>query len=198
MSKKNIYKFTPSAWAFYGFPIYCGSVVFVVIISEGFTPINIIFSVLVLIVTIACIFSIKYIIPSIVIDKNENKIKIENKKFAENKYISCIQLNNVSHFEIVEKELKGNKYVVGIWRALYSDGTKIQQLIAVYKNGGNDLVAIRPQYSMIRVLKKDFEIKFESKWSKLRYYSYARVAYIIPILMLIVFIVMLLPKIYGK
>ena len=194
MSKKEIYKFTPNAWAFYCLPIFFVSTAFVAISSTGLTFVNIFCLILILILSIVCILSVKNILPTIVIDKKENKIRIENKKFAQNKYNTCIPLNNVSHFEIVEKELKGNKYMLGIWRTLYSDGTKIQQLTAVYKNGKRDLVAIRPQFSMINVLKKDFEIKFETKWAKLRYYSYERVCFIVILLILIFFISFIMKK----
>ena len=194
MLKRDIYKFTPSAWAFYYLPLFFGCTLFFSIKSTGFTPTNILCTIIVLILTIACVFSVKYILPTIIIDKRENKLKIENKKFAENKFISCIPLNNVSHFEIVEKELKGNKSLVGIWRSMYSDGTKIQQLEAVYKTGKRELVAIRPEFSMINVLKKDFEIKFETKWVKLRYYSYARVYFLIILLVLAFIIILIMHK----
>ena len=200
MFKKNIYKHTPNAWVWCAPAIFNGCMIFLSILDQGFTPTHIIGVICVLIFTIIAFLAIAYCLPTIVIDKNENKIKFIHKQFTENKH-TPIPLNNISHFEITTKSIKADKNKIFAMKLAttaitYSSrhldpnlSTRQPHLEAVYKTGKKALVTVNPDLPIVNALKKDYEIKFATKREKLEYYSCQRIYFVIKLLLLILVIV---------
>ena len=111
--------------------------------------------------------------PNIIIDYDNKEIKLNNRYFGKKTF----SFDNISYFEIIEKEFRHNTEIgnlvsaINFRTSLSGDTTpKVLCISIVNKSNKSDIMDVYPQILLIKELSKNFKVNFRNEQTKHKYY----------------------------